>query len=965
MLPPSPLQEDETRRALAVAQAKNDAAGVVIARIGLAIGAAHSGRFADARTELNAAVDASRAARDADGEAAALADLGVVDAAAGQYPEAIQSVSQAYDLYAAIARRASTAQHSLDSYSSGSSPPPYSAISGMMQGAMLARDAAVGLEITLLNLGTIQAALGQYQEAMGYYQRAISQHPVGAQASDDQSPSGGTQGIYLAMATVASLAGHADEAKGYLTRGKAAAQSFLNDEQLGFVDLQPRSTAAVTAGATPASENERIYPSLRSEATRLNLLMSEAQAAEAQGHRQPALDGWLKIAGRAAAENLVDTERTALAHAQRLARALHQADLAIYVGKRAVNAYQRERKQLASMDREARKAFARESRDVYDALADDLVDANRLAEAELVLRLLREEGTLPGDARLAAMPYSVAERRLVSEEDQLVARWRKNAQSRADYLQANANAPTMADFAAGQERYQEMQFEVTAKLLDMLEKDLKTPSANRRDASAAADRAKALQLLNATFGPDDCESAVDPREAALRKRFLAIRQAVGDVAVTAPDWPPGGGGPLSAVHYACLQRDSQAIESQFAAVDPQARAALTASAPEFSAADRQLLDAHQLALAALPPGTVSLHFVRGTNALRIILCTAYGRISRDSATSTEALDSLVLSLRQSLTDPRSDPRAAAQALYQLLIAPVGPQLDRAHAVTLQLALDGDLRYVPFAALFDGEHYLVERYALVLETTGAPQAAAAVSHPAWRVAAFGSSRGGLGLRPLPSVADELRGIVRDDSRHATGPLPGILRLDDEFTAEALRAALMQRYPVIHIASHFDLNSQDPAESFLLLGNGTRLTLQEIKDQNYRFEGVELLTLSACDTARDLSNRYGQELEGLATFMQNQGAGAVLSTLWSVDDASTARLMKSLYQDSLTPGITKAQSLRAAQLALMGRQPAESTSDDRARGASRPHDDLESKPVDLAHPYSHPYFWAPFVLNGNWL
>jgi CHAT domain-containing protein len=115
----------------------------------------------------------------------------------------------------------------------------------------------------------------------------------------------------------------------------------------------------------------------------------------------------------------------------------------------------------------------------------------------------------------------------------------------------------------------------------------------------------------------------------------------------------------------------------------------------------------------------------------------------------------------------------------------------------------------------------------------------------------------------------------------------------------------------------------------------------------FKGVELLTLSGCQTAVGSRDSDGREIDGLGITAQRKGAKAVLATLWAVDDASVGLLMATFYKIWVTtPGITKVEALQQAQLALL-----RGTAD----GASK------ERP---ASQYANPFYWAPFVLIGNW-
>ena len=113
----------------------------------------------------------------------------------------------------------------------------------------------------------------------------------------------------------------------------------------------------------------------------------------------------------------------------------------------------------------------------------------------------------------------------------------------------------------------------------------------------------------------------------------------------------------------------------------------------------------------------------------------------------------------------------------------------------------------------------------------------------------------------------------------------------------------------------------------------------------FGGVDLLTLSACNTAINGGDGSGEEIDGFGELAQQQGAKAVIASLWSVADASTGLLMQKFYQLRMRDSnpMTKAEALQEAQLALLRKE---------VRAPSGDKD------------YAHPYFWAPFILIGNW-
>jgi CHAT domain-containing protein len=267
------------------------------------------------------------------------------------------------------------------------------------------------------------------------------------------------------------------------------------------------------------------------------------------------------------------------------------------------------------------------------------------------------------------------------------------------------------------------------------------------------------------------------------------------------------------------------------------------------------------------------------------------------------------------------------------------------------SLDGALRYIPLAALHDGREYLVEKYRnIVFTPASVAKLAALPTVSQWHGLGMGVSKSYGGFSALPSVPAELRAIIRETGTpESVGVLPGHTLLDDTFTEDNLKKGLLANYPLVHIASHFVFGAGNDTESYLLLGGtgaeGQRLTLAEINDDpDISFNDVELLTLSACNTALSTPGD-GREVDGLGILAQRKGAKAVMAMLWSVYDPSTSELMQNFYRNWTTGAhVSKAEALRRAQLALLHGAPGQTPS---------------TKAL-----YTHPYYWAPFILIGNW-
>ena len=129
----------------------------------------------------------------------------------------------------------------------------------------------------------------------------------------------------------------------------------------------------------------------------------------------------------------------------------------------------------------------------------------------------------------------------------------------------------------------------------------------------------------------------------------------------------------------------------------------------------------------------------------------------------------------------------------------------------------------------------------------------------------------------------------------------------------------------------------------------------------FRGIELLTLSGCQTAADSKDSDGREIDGLGITAQKKGAKAVVATLWAVDDASVGLLMATFYKLWITtPGISKAEALQQAQLALLHGIPDPAETPQASTGGSA----AGASKQRPASQYANPFFWAPFILIGNW-
>lgn len=379
--------------------------------------------------------------------------------------------------------------------------------------------------------------------------------------------------------------------------------------------------------------------------------------------------------------------------------------------------------------------------------------------------------------------------------------------------------------------------------------------------------------------------------------------------------------------------------------------------------------------------TVLLHYLYTDEKLRILLTDSNPSTRPklyEVLISKSELNHLIFELRRKISLPDSeDASAEIQELYKYLIEPIKADLIQLKVKTLIIYPSRALRYVPFSALNDGEHYLVESYSISMYNAAAQtHMLTAERKSTWRIAAFGVSESlDPDFKDLPAVEDEIDAIVQEKTIEGSNPdkkgvLQGNKYMNADFTPAALLKSTQEKrklkaYQVFHLATHFHLVPGENASknSVLLAGNGEKISLENFDYKNYQMAGIDLITLSACETAlgdtEDLNkDSDGKEFEGLGTLMQRKGANAVLATLWSVADKSTAEFMTHFYRLSKLKDISKSEAIHQTQLMFIKGKSNNKISD--VRGVVK----LPQAETSNSQ-YSHPYYWAPFILMGNWL
>lgn len=270
----------------------------------------------------------------------------------------------------------------------------------------------------------------------------------------------------------------------------------------------------------------------------------------------------------------------------------------------------------------------------------------------------------------------------------------------------------------------------------------------------------------------------------------------------------------------------------------------------------------------------------------------------------------------------------SQELYGWLLRPLESELAAHDVKTLVFVPDGALRTIPMSALHDGQAFLVARYAVATTPSLALtdiQAAPVEKSP--RALLNGLTQAVQGFSELPNVEAELQ---------AVGQLyRGKVLKDQEYVVGKVESELDKNpYSVVHIASHGQFES-DVRKTFLLAYDG-KLTMDSleklISPSRYRDQPISLLTLSACQTAAG-DDRAALGLAGVAV---KAGASSALASLWFINDQSASMLVAEFYAQLRQPGMSKAHALQNAQLRMLA--------DKR---------------------FSHPSYWSPFLLIGNWL
>jgi filamentous hemagglutinin family protein len=293
---------------------------------------------------------------------------------------------------------------------------------------------------------------------------------------------------------------------------------------------------------------------------------------------------------------------------------------------------------------------------------------------------------------------------------------------------------------------------------------------------------------------------------------------------------------------------------------------------------------------------------------------------------------------------------AARQFHEWIIAPLQDELKKREIDNLVFLMDIGLRSMPLAAMRDknnGDRFIIEDYSVGLMPSLTLTDTSYTSLKGSEVLGMGSANF-VEKSPLPGVPLELNAI-----NQLWG---GNTLINENFTLTNLRQARRPGQRIVHLATHGSFNSGDKSNSYIQLWGNERLTLDQIRQAGWGAPPVDLLVLSACQTA--LGDREAEI--GFAGLAVQAGVKSALASLWLVSDEGTFGLMTEFYQ-RLRETTTKSEALRLAQLAMLrGEVRLEGGNLITPQGNFPLNEELK-KLGDRT--LQHPYFWSGFTMVGN--
>ena len=473
---------------------------------------------------------------------------------------------------------------------------------------------------TLNNIGLIYSDLGNRKKSLEFYNLAL---PISRAVGDKEGESNTLSNIgsvYLAF-------GENEKALKYFELSLPLSQT-IGDKDGEATTLNNIGRVFDDAGEKQKALEyfNRAVPVFRELGNRKNegiVLSNIGRIYDDLGDKKKALDFYFK----ALPISQVVGDKTGVAvtlnNMMYVWNDLKNPRLAIFYGKQAVNVFQDLRSNIKTLDKETQRNYLKKIEKSYRRLADILVENGRIAEAEQVLAMLKEEEYFAFLRRGDDVAKDLLGKLTLSADEQAAF---KRYEEIADKI--TALGKEQGELYAESLKFDAGKFPKQSRL-DEIEKQI-------ADANKVFNAF--LDQLKLTFGEED-------------KRIASV------------------------------ESDTQALLKELG-----------------------------------EPRTVIISTIAGEDKLSLIVTTSDAQRAHTVNIKTADLNRLVLEFRDAAKNPYIDPRPAGKKLYDVLF-PAGLQkdLDNIKADTIVWSLDGTLRYAPISALWDGQKYLIERYAVSIIT----------------------------------------------------------------------------------------------------------------------------------------------------------------------------------------------------------------------------------------------------------
>ncbi len=334
----------------------------------------------------------------------------------------------------------------------------------------------------------------------------------------------------------------------------------------------------------------------------------------------------------------------------------------------------------------------------------------------------------------------------------------------------------------------------------------------------------------------------------------------------------------------------------------------------------------------LPKNSLFLDFFVGSESTYLV--TVSKQDSRFiTIKNNAALKKKTIQFATLLSDHKSDLtvlKNLSSELYKTLIDPI-VKSDTKHLI---IAADGFLHYLPFEVLYNGSQYNIEQYSFSYANS-ASLLSQLKSKPHFqnkKLLAFApnfpaSNNNNTQLQSLPNNKKEVASILNF--------FDGKSLINEEASLKNFKT-MLDKYGIVHLATHAIVDNADPEYSYLAFSvNENEENTMYVNDLYATNINANLVTLSACETGLGKLQK-GEGMISLSRAFFYAGASSIAHTLWKVNDNASSKIMEGFYKE-LAEGKPKDQALRNAKLNFID------TNND--------------------NNYSHPYYWAGFVISGD--